>query len=73
MEENTVRVESATPLPDRGASIFAQLERRYGRAARTYYEENPALLGGPQDPPRQQHLGPARSAAGSRACNKPFP
>jgi F-type H+-transporting ATPase subunit delta len=46
LEENTVRVESATPLADRGASVFADLERRYGRAARTVYEENPALLGG---------------------------
>jgi F-type H+-transporting ATPase subunit delta len=39
-------VESATPLPDRGASIFAELERNYGRASRTFYQENPALLGG---------------------------
>jgi F-type H+-transporting ATPase subunit delta len=46
IEENTVRVESATPLLDQGASVFADLERRYGPAARTYYEENPALLGG---------------------------
>jgi len=46
MEENTVRVESATPLPDRGASVFAELERRYGRASRTVYEVNPTLLGG---------------------------
>jgi F-type H+-transporting ATPase subunit delta len=46
LEENTVRIESATPLPDRGASVFANLERQYGRAARTSYEENPALLGG---------------------------
>jgi F-type H+-transporting ATPase subunit delta len=45
-EENTVRVESATPLADKGASVFAELERRYGRAARTVYEENPKLLGG---------------------------
>lgn len=45
-EENTVRVESATPLADKGASIFAELERKYGRASRTVYEENPKLLGG---------------------------
>jgi len=45
-EENTVRVESATPLPDRGASVFAEVQRRYGPAARTVYEENPKLLGG---------------------------
>ncbi len=46
LDENTVRVESATPLADKGASVFAELERRYGRAARTVYEENPKLLGG---------------------------
>ena len=46
LEENAVRVESASPLPDQGASVFADLERRYGRASRTVYEENPALLGG---------------------------
>jgi len=46
LEENTVRVESAAPLPDRGASVFADLEQRYGKASRTVYEENPALIGG---------------------------
>jgi len=46
LEENTVRVESAAPLADRGASVFSDLERRYGPAARTSYEQNPALLGG---------------------------
>src|ERR1700722_1108100 len=45
-EENTVRVESATPLADKGAGVFAELERRYGKAASTVYEENPKLLGG---------------------------
>jgi F-type H+-transporting ATPase subunit delta len=46
IEENAVRLESATPLPDRGASVFSELERRYGPASRTSYEENPALIGG---------------------------
>jgi F-type H+-transporting ATPase subunit delta len=46
VEENTVRVESATPLADRGASVFSSLEQHYGPAASTSYEENPALLGG---------------------------
>ncbi len=46
LEENTVRVESAAPLADKGASVFAALEQRYGPAARTFYEENPSLLGG---------------------------
>jgi F-type H+-transporting ATPase subunit delta len=45
-DENTVRVETATPLADKGASVFADLERRYGKASRTVYEENPKLLGG---------------------------
>ena len=45
-EETTVRVEAATPLADKGASVFAELERRYGPAARTVYAENPKLLGG---------------------------
>ena len=45
-EENTVRVETATPLADKGASVFAELERRYGKASSTVYEENPKLLGG---------------------------
>jgi len=46
LDENTVRVESATPLADQGASVFSSLEQQYGPAARTSYEENPALLGG---------------------------
>jgi len=46
LEESTVRVESATPLADRGAGVFSSLEQTYGPAARTSYEENPALLGG---------------------------
>ena len=46
IEERTVRVESATPLSDSGASVFSNLEQRFGPAARTYYTENPALLGG---------------------------
>ena len=46
IEESSVRVESATPLADRGASIFADLDRQYGKATATAYEHNPALLGG---------------------------
>jgi F-type H+-transporting ATPase subunit delta len=46
MEERTVRLESATPLPDQGASIFASLQDRFGPAYATVYNENPALLGG---------------------------
>lgn len=45
-EERTVRVESATPLADSGASVFTQLEQRFGPASRNLYEVNPALLGG---------------------------
>jgi F-type H+-transporting ATPase subunit delta len=46
IEERAVRVESATPLADKGASVFADLERRFGPASSTSYTENPALLGG---------------------------
>jgi F-type H+-transporting ATPase subunit delta len=45
-EERTVRLESATPLPDQGAQVFADLEQRFGPAYRTVYTQNPALLGG---------------------------
>ena len=47
VEERAVRIESATPLPDRGASVIANLEKRYGPSSSTsYVKENPALLGG---------------------------
>ena len=46
VEERAVRVESATPLADKGASVFADLERKYGPASSTAYTENPALVGG---------------------------
>jgi F-type H+-transporting ATPase subunit delta len=46
VEERSVHVESAAPLADQGASIFAELEKRFGPPARTSYEINPSLLGG---------------------------
>jgi len=46
IEERTVQVESATPLSDRGASIFRELETQFGPASRTSYKEKPDLLGG---------------------------
>src|SRR5271170_6807975 len=46
LEERSVRVESATPLADNGASIFAELERKFGPASRNTYTVNPSLLGG---------------------------
>ena len=46
VEERSVQVESATPLTDRGASIFSSLEQRFGPASSTSYRETPALLGG---------------------------
>jgi F-type H+-transporting ATPase subunit delta len=46
VDERSVRVESATPLSDRGAAIFAEMEGRFGPASWNYYELNPALLGG---------------------------
>src|ERR1700679_2632846 len=45
-EERTVLLESATPLADRGASVFSSLDQRFGPASLTFYEENLALLGG---------------------------
>jgi F-type H+-transporting ATPase subunit delta len=46
IDERSVRVESAAPLDDKGAAIFAEMERRFGPASWNYYEVNPALLGG---------------------------
>ena len=46
IDERSVRVESAMLLPDKGAAIFAEMERRFGPASWNYYEVNPALLGG---------------------------
>ena len=46
VEESSVRVESAAPLADEGASVFADLARQYGPASDTTYEVNPSLLGG---------------------------
>jgi F-type H+-transporting ATPase subunit delta len=46
LDERAVRIESATPLPDEGASIVADLERQYGPASRQSYELKPDLLGG---------------------------
>jgi F-type H+-transporting ATPase subunit delta len=46
IDERAVRIESATPLPDQGASIVADLERQYGPASRHTYETKPDLLGG---------------------------
>ena len=46
IDEHSVRVESASPLPDRGAAIFTEMESRFGPASWNFYETNPALLGG---------------------------
>jgi len=46
VDERAVRIESATPLADQGASIVADLERQYGPASRHSYELKPDLLGG---------------------------
>jgi F-type H+-transporting ATPase subunit delta len=46
IDERSVRVESASLLPDRGAAIFAEMENRFGVASWNFYETNPALLGG---------------------------
>ena len=46
VDERSVRVESASVLPDHGAAIFAEMESRFGPASWNFYEINPALLGG---------------------------
>jgi F-type H+-transporting ATPase subunit delta len=46
VDERAIRIESATPLPDEGASIIADLERQYGPASSRSYEVKPGLLGG---------------------------
>ena len=60
IDERSVRVESATPLADRGAAVFAEMERRYGTASWNYYETNPGPPGRTPHPARQQHLGRLR-------------
>ncbi|QSR84040.1 F0F1 ATP synthase subunit delta [Methylacidimicrobium sp. B4] len=44
--ENTLSIESATPLPDQGGSLFAVLEARYGAALEKRYLVRPELIGG---------------------------
>ena len=46
VEERSVLIESAAPLPDNGASIFADVDRTYGTSSRQNITINPALLGG---------------------------
>ena len=46
VDERSVRVESASALPDRGQAIFAEMESRFGPASWNFYETNPALIGG---------------------------
>jgi F-type H+-transporting ATPase subunit delta len=46
LEESSVKIESATPLADKGAGVIRDLECRFGAASSTSYTENPALLGG---------------------------
>jgi len=46
IDERSVRVESASSLPDRGQAIFAEMESRFGPASWNFYETNPALIGG---------------------------
>lgn len=42
----TFVVESATELADKGASVLADLEQKFGKPLATRYAVNPALLGG---------------------------
>jgi F-type H+-transporting ATPase subunit delta len=46
IDERSVRVESASSLPDRGQAIFAEMESRFGPASWNFYETNSALIGG---------------------------
>lgn len=46
VSEKTFSIESAVPLPDQGASLFAALEARYGSALDKRYSVQPALIGG---------------------------
>jgi len=45
-ENRTYAVETAVDLPDKGAAIFARLEKRFGPPLATRYEVKPDLLGG---------------------------
>lgn len=44
--EKTFSIETAVPLPDQGASLFAALEARYGPALDKRYSVRPDLIGG---------------------------
>ncbi|PTX99529.1 hypothetical protein DB346_16975 [Verrucomicrobia bacterium LW23] len=46
VHKRTTTVESAVELPDKGASIFAEVEKKFGHSLATAYKVNPALLGG---------------------------
>lgn len=46
VQQNTVTVASAVPLPDQGASAFAALESHYGPALQKNYAVDPTLIGG---------------------------
>jgi len=45
-EKRTYIVESAVELPDKGASIFADLTKKFGTPLVTRYTVKPELLGG---------------------------
>ncbi|HSI86725.1 MAG: F0F1 ATP synthase subunit delta [Candidatus Methylacidiphilales bacterium] len=44
--KRTTTVESAIELPDKGASIFAEVDKKFGKALATHYKVNPNLLAG---------------------------
>jgi F-type H+-transporting ATPase subunit delta len=47
LEEQTARVESATPLPvDVRAQVSDRIQKRYGKGVGIQFGENPALIGG---------------------------
>jgi F-type H+-transporting ATPase subunit delta len=46
IHKNTVQVDSATPLPDEGSSIFKQVEDKFGPVLAKFYNVKEALVGG---------------------------
>ncbi len=46
VERKTAMVQSATPLPDQGASIFEEIGRRFSPPLKSSYATKPELIGG---------------------------
>jgi F-type H+-transporting ATPase subunit delta len=46
IDSRTIDIQTAEDLPDQGAALFAEVERRFGPALRKAYKVNPDLIGG---------------------------